>query len=108
MKRYVLLVLVLACAACATLRRPDGSLDVAKILNDARWGVLAACSQQWLSPTDCLLTEDALTTADGIVAKNLPMVGVAVRQLLIDVERPLPPTSRVRPYLDAIVVLLAG
>lgn len=106
--KILALALALALSGCAALHRPDGSLDVAQILNDARWGVMAACAATWLQPADCVLVEDALTTADRLVAQNVPEVGAAVRQLLLDLERPLPPTSRIRPYLDAILVLLAS
>lgn len=106
MKSILLIVLLVAGAACATLPPATGSLNVAQILNDARWGVMAACDAPYLSPDDCTLTEEALTVADGIVAQNLSRVGPSVRQLLVTVEARLPADSRVRPYLDAIITLL--
>lgn len=106
MKSILLIVLLLAGSACATLPTANASLNVAQILNDARWGVMAACDAQYLVPADCTLTEEALTVADGIVAQNLSRVGPSVRQLLVTVETRVPADSRVRPYLDAIVTLL--
>jgi hypothetical protein len=108
MKKHLLLLVCCACLAtsCARLHRPDGSLDVAQILNDARWGVMAACDQEWLSPADCILAGDTFTFAEGLVAKNVPAVGAAVKQLLVDVETRIPAESRLRPYLDAIISLL--
>ncbi len=104
--KVLLLVVLLVSSACASLKNPNGSINVAQILNDARWGIMAACSAEYLQPADCTLAEDSLTLADGIVAQNLGAVGPAVRQLLVTVEARLPADSRLRPYLDAIVALL--
>ncbi len=106
-RRLLALSLTLALSGCASLQT-NGHLDVMKILNDAQWGVLAACEAQWLQPSDCTLAQDALTIASDIVAKNVPMVGPAVKKALVDFEAGLPATSRVRAYLDAVIVLLAS
>ncbi len=105
MKYWIALALV-GCLGCASLKNPNGSINVAQILNDGRWGVMAACDAQYLQPADCTLAEDSLTLADGIVAQNLGNVASAVRQLLVTVDARLAPASRLRFYLDAIIVLL--
>lgn len=104
----LLVVLVLACAltACATLHRTDGSLNVPVILSDAQWGLVEACSVEWLPADACTFGLDILTAAEDIAASNLKGSEVAVRQLLVDAETKLPPPSRLRPYLDAVIALL--
>lgn len=102
------LVVALTFSGCASLRYADGTLNVPMIISDARWGVLEACTVQWLQPDVCTITLDALTTADAVAAKNLPNTGAAVRQVLIDIVAKLSPTSRARPYLTAIIVILAA
>ena len=113
MKRLLLLSTVFSLAtciglaiSCASLRKADGSLNVPLILSDAQWGIAEACSQQWLPADACAFAGDALNTAQAIAAKNLPGAEKAVRQSLVDAEAKLPATSRLRPYLDAIIVLL--
>lgn len=111
--RLVLLALVVfVCilgvfgVACATFRHADGSINVPGIISDARWGLSEACDMEWVNPTDCSFGMDSLAAADAIAAKNLPNVATTVRQLLIDAETKLPATSRLRPYLDGIIILL--
>jgi hypothetical protein len=102
----LVVLVVLAASACASLRNADGSINVAVILSDARWGLSAACDQQWVPADACTIGLDAFATADAVVAKNLPRTASAVRQVLIDVEAKLPATSRLRPYLDGAILLL--
>lgn len=100
------IVLLLTGSACATLQRADGSVNYAVILNDGRWGLTAACETEWVLPAACTLGFDTLTVADALVATNKPGLGPAIRKTLVDAEAPLPTDSRLRPYLDAIIVLL--
>ncbi len=104
MKRLMPLALVLSITWGCGL---GGSSKVAQILNDARWGLMAGCASTWVPPDACTIGFDALTLADGIVASHPGNTGPAVRQLLVDVEARLPVDSRLRPYLDAIIILLA-
>ncbi len=103
MKRLIVLALVLSITWGCGL---GGSSKVATILNDARWGLMAACASTWVPADDCAIGFDALTLADGIVASHPGNTGPAVRQLLVDVEMKLTADNRLRPYLDAIIALL--
>lgn len=101
-----LVLVALVSSACATFRNNNGSVNVQGILSDARWGLTAACDVQWVPADACTIGLDALTTA-GVIAENNPAnSGRAVRQSLVDVEGLLPADSRLRPYLDAAIVLL--
>lgn len=106
MKRAVLTGLVLLSLGCATFRNADGSLNIVGILVDARWGLQEACDQRWVPSDDCIIGLDAFTVAEGIAAKNVPTTKAAVRQVLVDIEDKQPRTSRLRPYLDAVIALL--
>ena len=83
-----------------------GNHGIAQILNDARWGLMAACQTTWVPADDCAIGFDALTLADGIVASTPGNTKPAVRQLLIDTEAKLGASNRLRPYLDAVIALL--
>ncbi len=100
-----LLLAAVLCSACATLQ-PGGKVNVSAILNDARWGVLAACDATWLNAEQCTFADDVLSLADGIAAQNLTGSAVAVRSLIVQWESKLQTPSRLRPYLDALIVLL--
>jgi hypothetical protein len=91
---------------CATLRRPDGSINTAVVLSDMRYSVAEACAVEYLPPDACTFFNDALNVADGWVAQNIGNVGVAVRQTLVDWEAKLPPDSKLRPYFDVMIALL--
>ena|SRR5476651_937846 len=105
-------LLMIACFAavsvtgCATLRNANGSLNVVGILSDASYGLDAACYAQWVPADDCTIGHDAINAATALAVKNLPGVSAAVKQSILDVETTLPASSRLRPYLDAIVLLL--
>lgn len=106
MKYLVVVLLACALSACATLRHADGSLNVSVILSDAQWGIVEACSVEWLPADACTFGLDVVTAAEDIAASNLKGTAVAVRQLLVDSEAKLAPGSRLRPYLDAVIALL--
>ncbi len=110
MKRLLATTLVVSCVTlgCASARQANGNLNLVTLLTNAQWGLLAACAQQWVPPEGCLFGQDALTMAIAIAAKNAPGAQVAVRQSLMDAEQKLPADSRVRPYLDWVIVALAG
>lgn len=107
--RALLLISILSVsvAGCASLRQANGSLNVVALITDAQWGLMAACSQNWVPPDGCTFGADALTTAAAIAAKNQPGTRLAVRQALIDAEAKLASDARVRPYLDWLIVALA-
>ena len=102
MKR--LLLIVVLCSACASL--PANKVNLSAILNDARWGILAACEATWLNAEQCTFADDVLSLADGIAAQNLKGSEVAVRSLIVQWETKLQADSRLRPYLDALIALL--
>lgn len=107
MRRLALAGVLLLSLGCASLRQANGSLNIVGLITDAQWGLLAACAQQWVPPDGCTFGTDALTTASAIAAKNAPGTQAAVRQSLLDAEAKLPPESRVRPYLNWLLVALA-
>ncbi len=105
MKAWII-ALCLALSCCATLHRPDGSLNVPLLLTDMQFSLSEACSVEWLQPAACVLGLDILTTAQAVAAKNPGASAVAVRQSLVDAEATLPAASRLRPYLDVLIALL--
>jgi hypothetical protein len=106
MKRLIVLLAALA-VGCASLRQANGNLNVIQLITDAQWGLYSACVAQWVPPDGCTFGSDALTLAATIAAKNQPGAQAAVRQSLLDAEAKLPADSRVRPYLDWLIVALA-
>lgn len=106
MNRFAALSMVMLLSACATLRHADGTLNVPILLADAQWGLTEACSVEWVALDACTFGMDVLTAAQDIAASNLRGTEAAVRQSLVDAEAKLAPDSRLRPYLDAVIVLL--
>jgi hypothetical protein len=106
MKRILLVGLCLSFVGCASLRQADGTLNVVQILDDGSWGLSAACSQLWVPADACVFGQDAIAVARDAAMKNRPMAVLAARQALLDAEAKLPASSRLRPYLDALVALL--
>lgn len=104
MLRFLRLVgLCVLCASCATLRHADGTLDVPAIIEDGRFGLLEACSVEWVPADACTFGLDAFSIAQ---ASNLQDGEVAARRSLVDAESKLASDSRLRPYLDVVIVLL--
>ncbi len=107
MKRIALVLILVATTGCASLRQANGSLNYLALISDAQWGVLAACSQQWLNAESCTYATDALTLASTIVSRNQPGAVLAARQSLIDAEAKLPVDSRIRPFIDWLIRSMA-
>jgi hypothetical protein len=105
-KRLIPLALVFALSGCASLRNADGTINVVRILDDGSWGLSAACWQQWVPADACLFGQDAIAIARGAALRNRETAVLAARQALIDAEAKIPADSRLKPYLDAIIVLL--
>ena len=101
-----IVTLCLALSSCASLNRPDGSLNVPLLLTDMQFSIAEACSVQWLPADACTLGTDILTTAQAVAAKDPGAAAMAVRQSLVDAEATLPAASRLRPYLDVVIALL--
>lgn len=106
MKHVLIICFALLLSSCAALHRPDGTVNTSVILADARWGVLQACDELWLSTEQCAFASNLLSLADSIAAPNLKGSEVAVRGLIVQWEAKLPVESRLRPYLDAVIALL--
>jgi hypothetical protein len=107
MKKVFLGLVLAAAVGCASLRNADGTLNVVQILDDGSWGLAAGCSQQWVPADACVFGQDAIAIARGAALRNRQTAVLAARQALVDAEGKIPADSRLRPYLDAIIVLLA-
>lgn len=97
----------LALGGCATLFH-GGKINTPQLLSDVRWGLMEACSVEWVPADACKLGLDTLTVADGVAAHNPSQAGAAVKRLISDVMDKLPADSRLRPYLAVIVLVLQG
>ena len=105
---YVVIIGVfVALSACATLRTSTGSINVVGILSDAQYGLDAGCYTGWVAADDCTLGSDIIAAGQAISAQNKSGAEQAIKQSIVDAESRLSPTSRLRPYLDAIDALLA-
>lgn len=107
MRRLALAAVLLTSLGCASLRNADGTLNVVQILDDASWGLAAGCSQQWVPADACVFGQDAFALARGAALRNRQTAVLAARQALLDAEAKLPANSRLRPYLDSAIALLA-
>ena len=105
MKR-LLLVVVLACSACH-LSQPLTKAQVQTILVDAGYGVEVGCVAQWLDTPTCALAHRILDDAQlavSIAATNGWQT--AAKAVLTDEESRLSADSKLRPYIDAAIILL--
>ena len=80
----LLAVIVAYCAGCASLKQPNGQLDVPKLLQWAQWGIDPACSSGVLPPTVCTFATDTLKIALAVDAKDPTAERAAVKKILLD------------------------
>ncbi len=110
MKRFLAALVVLTLVSstgCATLGRIIHSpAAIQLILSDAQWGVSQAHDELWLSDAEYTIFETALATAQDAIRVAPSGARAIVKQILIDAEAALPPTSHLRPYFDAALILL--
>lgn len=95
-----LLVLAVACKA------PTRD-QVVTALTDARWGLSAACSQEWVPASDCAVADPGLGVAID-VAKQVPVEQIKpdVIATLKGIAAALPPESRALPYFTYVLTFL--
>ncbi len=111
MKQFLLTLFVITtfsgCALVTKIKsQPTTSQQVLTVLSDAQWGISAAHDQQWLTDAEYVYVEEGVTGAvDAVLAAPSGYAAVA-KAVLVDVERDLPADSRLRPYIDAAVILL--
>ena len=88
----LLAVIVAYCAGCASLKQPNGSLDVPKLLQWVQWGIDPACSSDVLPPTVCTFARDTINIATTVAVKDgdPSQKRAAVKQILVDAGKPQP------------------
>lgn len=81
--------------------------QVVVVLTDAKWGLLAGCSQEWVPASDCQIATDGLDTAILVAQQSSGKeVKVAVVKVLTSTEAALPGTSRAFPYIHYLIAFL--
>ncbi len=104
------LLVAFSLSGCALVNKiktqPTTSAAVLVILSDAQWGISAAHDQQWLTDAEYTYVEEGLAGAvDAVNAAPSGYAAVA-KAVLTSLEAALPTDSRLRPYVDAAVILL--
>lgn len=97
------------CALVTSVKsQPTTRAQVITILDDAHWGVSAAHDQLWISDSDYVTIEKDFQAATFAVigAMDATSARQAAKSTLQAVEQLLPLDSRLRPYIDAAIVLL--
>lgn len=99
---FGLLAVVALSAACS-------QNQVAAVLTDARWGLAAGCSQEWVPAADCLIVDTGLAVAIDVATKApSSTIKADVIKVLKATDAKLPADSRAKPYFDYVLVFLSN
>lgn len=93
-------VMIAACASWPTLTPQQKTL---RILDDAGWGIAAACSEEWLSANQCIIAEDILTAARAAAGNNPQAALPAAQRVIADFDMKLPADSRLHAFFQYIL-----
>ena len=104
MKRYLICLPLLF--ACCHLSHPLTQAQVLTIISDAGYGVAVGCDAGWLEPPVCAIAQRTLGDATLAVEQASNGWQAAAKAVLVSEESHLSPTSKIRPYLDAVIALL--
>ena len=107
MKRSFALIVFVALAASCRLQHPITQAEVLTILSDARAGISVGCDAEWLDAAACTqvyrVFDDAAAAVQASASGGWAAVAKAV---IVTEEARLPADSKLRPYLDAVTILL--
>lgn len=118
MRKVLCLLLLTANVGCATLkahdpfRNPDGTLNVAKIIQWTAFGIEADCRTFGNTPVGmdiCTFGQDAIEVAMAAMDQNPQAKAAAVHGALVDLLARLGPQAQViQPYVRWAIALLGG
>lgn len=104
MKKLCLpIVLALTLAACAHYQNLTPQQKTLRILDDAGWGVTAACDQEWLNAADCTLASDILKAARAAAGDNPLTALPAAQRVIADFDQKLPAASKLHAFFQYIL-----
>lgn len=106
--KKLLLSLILGTALFASACTRD---EVVSALQDARWGLSAACSygQEYITAEDCTITDTGLGIAIDVAKKAPPAtIKVDVIDVLKGINTKLPLESPAKSFFDYVITFLSA
>lgn len=105
--RHLLSLVVLLCATgCASVsQQPDSPSRVLTILSAAQWGVEASHDELYLNDADYQLFTDTNGAIRAAVQHQPSKAIDLAKAALTDLQKRLPPDSRLGPYITAASVI---
>lgn len=104
MKKMFLAVMLGSLMLCTACTRDQ----VVTAISDARWGLAAACSQEYVTAADCQIADTGLGVAIDVAKKAAPN---QIKHDAVDVLKAtlvkLPPDSKAPEYFNYLILFLS-
>jgi len=106
MKKTVLVLIAALSLSGCHINKPLTKEQVLTLIADALYGVDYSCYTEWLDGPACTIVYHVLNDASAAVQGLQNGWQAAAKAVLEREEQPLPPDSKIRPYIDAVISLL--